>query len=277
MLFCACGAYSDAPPDDAAEPEHRRLVVGGAVALAHDRGPAPPAGAVLGDLLEEVAVRVEEERDLRRELVDRHPAALDDGVAVGDAVGQRERHLLHGVGAGVAEVRAGHRDRVEPRHLGGAELDGVGDQPQRRLRRPDPGAARGVLLEDVVLDGAGQLLARHALLLGGGDVEGQQDRGGAVDREAGADLVQRDAVEQDLGVGERVDARRRPGRPPRRLGVVGVVAALGGQVERHRQPGAALLEQVAVALVGLLGGAEARVLPERPQSCRGSRSGSCRG
>ena len=46
-----------------------------------------------------------EERDLRRELVDGHPAALDDRVAIGDAVGQGEGHLLDGVGAGVAEVR----------------------------------------------------------------------------------------------------------------------------------------------------------------------------
>ena len=49
------------------------------------------------------------------------------------------------------------------------------------------------------------------------------------------------------------------------VGVVGVVAALGRQVERDRQPGAALREQVAVALVRLLGGAEARVLADRPQ------------
>ncbi len=265
MLFCACGPYSEAPPGHAAEPEHRRLVAGGAVALAHDGGPTPPARAVLGDLLEEVAVRVEEERDLRRELVDGHPAAFDHGVAVGDAVGQRERHLLHGVGAGVAEVRARHRDRVEPGHLGGTELDGVGDQPQRRLRRPDPGAARGVLLEDVVLDGAGELLARHALLLGGGDVERQQDRGGAVDREAGADLVQRDAVEQDLGIGERVDRDADPADLLAELRIIGVEAALRRQVERDRQPRAALVEQVAVAAVGLLGGAEARVLAKRPQ------------
>ncbi len=210
-------------------------------------------------------MRVEEERDLRRELVDGHPAALDDGVAVGDTVGQRERHLLHGVGAGIAEVRTRHRDRVEPRHLGGAELDGVGDQAQRRLGRPDPGAARRVLLEDVVLDGAGELLARHALLLGRGDVERQQDGRGAVDGEAGADLVQRDAVEQDLGVGQRVDRDADPADLLAELGVVGVVTALRGQIQRHRQPGAALAQQIPIPLVGLLGGAEARILAEGPR------------
>ena len=250
----------------AAEPEHRRLVGLRTVALAHDGGPTAPSGTVFRDLLEEVAVGVEEERDLRRELVDGHPAALDHGVAIGDAVGQGERHLLHRIGAGVAEVRAGDRDRVESRHLGGAELDGVGDQSQRRLGRPDPGAARGVLLEDVVLDGAGQLLPRNTLLLGGRDVKGQQDRRGAVDGEAGADLVQGDAVEKDLGVGQGVHRHPDPADLLAVLGIVGVVPALGGQIQRHRKPGAALVEQVAIAPVRFLRGAETGILTKCPQA-----------
>ena len=143
-------------------------------------------------------------------------------------------------------MRARHRDRVEPRHFGRAELDGVRDQAKRGLRRPDPGAARRVFLEDVVLDGAGQLLARHALLLRGRDVEGQQDGCGAVDGETGADLVQRDVVEQDLGVGEGVHGDTDPADFFAVLRVVGVVAALGGQIQRHREAGAALVEQVAI-------------------------------
>jgi hypothetical protein len=58
----------------------------------------------------------------------------------------------------------------------GAELDGVGDQSQRRAGRPDPRAAAHVLLEDVVLDRARELGPVDALLLADGDVEGEQDR-----------------------------------------------------------------------------------------------------
>lgn len=218
---------------------------------------------------------VEEERDLRRELVDRHAAAFHHSVAVGDAVGEGERHLLHGVGPGVAEMRTGDRDCVEPGHLGGAELDGVRDQPQRRLRRPDPGPARGVLLEDVVLDGPGELRARDALFLGRGDVEGQQDRRRAVDGHAGAELVQRDAIEEDLEVGQGIHRDADPADLLTELGVVGVVSALRRQVERHRQPGPALIQQVAVPAIDSrrcrtpnIGG--------RSTACRGSPTRSCR-
>ncbi len=49
------------------------------------------------------------------------------------------------------------------------------------------------------------------------------------------------------------------------LRVVGVEAALRRQVERHREARSALIQQVAVAAIGLLGGAEARILSEGPQ------------
>ena len=51
-------------------------------------------------------------------------------------------------------------------------------------------------------------------------------------------------------------------------GVVGVVAHQRGHVERGREAGLAVLEQVVEALVGLLAGAEAGELAHRPQPPR---------
>jgi hypothetical protein len=51
-----------------------------------------------------------------------------------------------------------------------------------------------------------------------------------------------------------------------RVRVVGVVADLRRQVEGHRQAGRSALQQVPVAAVRLGRGAEARVLPHRPQA-----------
>ena len=141
----------------------------------------------------------------------------------------------------------------------------VGGQPHRALGRVDEVPARGVLLEDVVLDRSAQLLGRHALLLADQLVEQQQDRRRRVDRHRGRDLVERDLVEGGAHVLERVEIAT-PGAADlaQAQRVVGVAPELRREVERHRQPGRAVLEQVAVAAVGLLGGRVARVLAHRP-------------
>ena len=140
----------------------------------------------------------------------------------------------------------------------------VGRDPHRRARRVDVVPARDVLLEDVVLDGAAQPVGGHALILRDELVEEQQQRGRRVDGHRRRDLAERDAVEQHLHVGERVD--RDAGAPDlaRGVRVVRVVAELRRQVECDREAGLAALEQVAEALVRLLGGGEAGVLADRP-------------
>ena len=93
------------------EAERLRLRVRRAEAVAHDLRPQPPRRAELRHLLEEVVVRVEEEREPRAELVGRE-ARVDGGLAVGDPVRERERELLHRGRARLADVVAGDRDRV---------------------------------------------------------------------------------------------------------------------------------------------------------------------
>ena len=112
---------------------------------------------------------------------------------------------------------------------------------------------------------AAQFLGRHALFLADQLVEQQQDRGGRVDRHRGGDAVERDLVEADPHVLDRVD--RHPGPPhlAEAERVVGVATQLGRQVEGHREAGRAVLDQVAVALVGVLRRGEARVLAHRPE------------
>jgi hypothetical protein len=77
----------------------------GAEPVADDLGPHPPAGPELGDLLEEVVVHVPEERQPRRELVDRQ-AGVDAELEVADAVGQGEGQLLDPGRPGLTDVVA---------------------------------------------------------------------------------------------------------------------------------------------------------------------------
>ncbi len=81
-----------------------------AVPVSHPAGPDAAGRPVLGDLLEEIDVGVEEEAQPRCELVDRQPG-LRGQLDVGEAVGEREGQLLGGGRAGFADVVARHRDR----------------------------------------------------------------------------------------------------------------------------------------------------------------------
>ena len=121
----------------------------------------------------------------------------------------------------------------------GAVGEGVDDQPHGRTRRVDVGAAGDVLLQDVVLDGAADLLARHALLLGDQLVEQQQDGAGGVDRHRRRDLVHREVGHEQAHVGQRVDGHADLAHLALGPGVVGVVAHLRRQVEGAREAGLA--------------------------------------
>ncbi len=178
----------------------------------------------LGDLFEEVDMRVEEEREARRKRVDVH-AGSHAGFDVSEAVGERERQLLRGRRARLANVVTGDRDRIPLRHLARAELDHVDDDAHVRTRREYPLLLRDVFFEDVGLDRSAQLGARNALFLGGRDILCERDAGRAVDRHRRGDLAHVDAVEEHFHVGQRIDRdaaladlaarlRARPSRSP---------------------------------------------------------------
>ena len=122
---------------------------------------------------------------------------------------------------------------------------------------------------------------RHPLLLGRDDVERQHRQDGAVHRHRDAHLVQRDAVEELPHVQDRVDRDARHADVAGHPRVVGVVAAVGGQVEGDRQallPGG---EVAPVERVGLRRGGEARRTagPSTAGSCTSSgraRAGTAR-
>ncbi len=226
--------------------------------------PQQPAGTQLGDLHEEVHADAPEERQPRCELVDVQPrvqACLD----VLDTIGQRVGELEIGCRTGLLDVVAGDRDRVELRHLRAGVAEDVGDDPHRRLRRIDVGVADHELFEDVVLDGPRQFLRRHSLLLGGDHVEREDRQHGTVHRHRHRHGRQIDTVEQLAHVEDGIDCHTGHSDVTRHTRVVGVVAAVGGEVERHRQ---ALLPggQVApVEGVGFRRRREARVLPDGPR------------
>ncbi len=115
-LFSGCWAVSVEPAVWVWKRRRHESGSAGVEALAHDACPQAAGGAELGHLLQEVVVGVEEEGQLRGELVHRQPGP-QGGLDVGDAVGQGEGDFLDRGGAGLADVVAGDRDRVPVRDV----------------------------------------------------------------------------------------------------------------------------------------------------------------
>ena len=185
---------------------------------------------------------------------------------VRDRVGEREGDLLDRRRAGFADVIPADRDRV-PVAAARARSNAKMSVTIRSDGRGgiDVGAARDVLLEDVVLNRARQRRGGDALPSRDGDVEREQDDRRRVDRHRRRHAVERDAVEELRHVLDRVDRDADAADLARGQRVVGVVAHLRRQVEGDAQAADALREQVAVAPVRLGGGAEPGVLPHRPE------------
>ncbi len=105
---------------------------------------------------------------------------------------------------------------------------------------------------------------RDAALFRRGDVHGPDGRSRAVDGHRGGDFIERDALEEDLHVGQRRDRHTALAELAERHWVVVVVAVERRHVKGDRESRLPLLQQVAEAHVGLLGGAEAREHTHRP-------------
>jgi len=96
-----------------------------------------------------------------------------------------------------------------------------------------------VLLQDVVLKGAGQTGPFHATRFGNGHVHGQQDGRRPVDGHRGGDPTEVDVGKQVGHVVERVYGHPGPAHLTDRPFVIGVVSHKGGHVEGGGQAGAA--------------------------------------
>src|SRR5215472_11766753 len=93
------------------ESHHHRTLISGFEALFHDASPQPARSAELGDLLEEIIMDVEEERQAAGKLVNLEPS-LERGFDVSDRIGQGERKFLHRSRTGFADVIARNRNSI---------------------------------------------------------------------------------------------------------------------------------------------------------------------
>ncbi len=243
--------------------QHLRFVRPGAETL-HDIVPQPARRAQLGDFHEEVHPDAEEERQARRESIDVEPRfhrAADIFLAVGNGEGE----LLHRRRPGLVHVIAADGDRIEARHFRRAIGDDVADDPHARLGRINVGVADHELLENVVLDGSGELLPAHALPLRRDDIERHHRDHRPVHRHRNAHFVERDAVEQYFHVAHRVDRDAGHADIAHHARMVGIVATMRGKVEGDRKALLPCRKIAAVEDIAFLRRREARILSDRPR------------
>jgi hypothetical protein len=127
--------------------------------------------------------------------------------------------------------------------------DQVDGQPARRLRAEDVGAARQVLLDDVVLRGTGELGDVVTVLFRQRLIHAEQPHRGRVDRHGGVHRLERELVEEHAHLAEVRHGDADLADLSTRQDVVGVVAGLSRQIEGDREAGLALRQVVAVELV----------------------------
>ena len=130
--------------------------------------------------------------------------------------------------------------------------------------RIDIGVADHELFENVVLDGSAQLARCDSLLLGGDDVERHDWQHRAVHGHRNRHLVERNLVEEDLHVEDGVDGHAGLADIAGDALVVGVVAAMRGQIEGDRQAVLSGGEIAAIEGVRLFRGGEAGILANGP-------------
>ncbi len=222
------------------------------VELGDDLGPQHAGGAHLGDFHEMVHADGPEKRQPGGKVIDVHPG-IDARPQVFEPVGQRVGQFQIGRGAGFLHMVTRYADGVEAGHVPRGIAEYVGDDPHGHFRRIDVGVAHHEFLQDVVLDGAAEFFQFCALFQGGHNIKGHDGKDGAVHGHGNRHLVERDLVEQDLHVEDGIDGHAGLAHVAHHPFVVGVVAAVGGQVEGHGKPFLPGCQVAAVKGIGFLG------------------------
>src|SRR6267378_3357554 len=247
------------------ETEHQGTRIFCSETFRHDAGPETAGGAVFGDFFQKIVVGIEEERKLRGEFIDAEPG-VERSLDIGDAIGQREGDFLDGGGAGFADVVTGDGNGVPLGKIVATPCENVRDDAHRGAHGIDIRTAGDILLQNIVLHRAGEFLQAGALPFRNGYIETKQDCGGGVDGHGRGDFFEGDAVEERLHVFEGVDGDTDFADFAESERMVGIHANLRGQIEGDGKTGLALAQEVAVALVGFGGGAEAGVLAHGPEA-----------
>ncbi len=192
-------------------------------------------------------------------------ASLDGCLNVGNAVGHGEGDLLDRGATGFPHVVTTDADGIPLRKVILTEAEDISYDSHGFPGRKDVGSPSHVFLEDLVLGSPPDGLRLYPLLFGHGDIHGQEDGRRCIDGHRSGDPVQGNTVKDGLHVRQGVDGYTNFSHLSRAQGMIGIVADLGWKVEGHAETRLAMIQEISVALVGLLRSGKAGVLPHGPE------------
>ena len=160
---------------------------------------------------------------------------------------------------------AADADGVEFGHVFGAALEDVGNDFHGGQRGIYIGVANHEFFEDVVLDGATEFFHGDALLFGSNDIECQYGQYGAIHGHGNGHFVEGDVVEEYLHIEDRIYGNTCFSDIADDAFVVGVVAAMGSQIESDGQSFLPCRQIATIESIGFFGGGEACILANSPR------------
>ncbi|MPM06135.1 hypothetical protein SDC9_52431 [bioreactor metagenome] len=173
-----------------------------------------------------------EKRKTRRKLVNRN-AGFDAGSQIFKSVGQRVCHFDIGRSTGFLHVISADGNAVELGHKLRRVFEDIGNDFHRRHRRINVRVPHHEFLQNVVLNGSGQLFGFHALFFGCNNVEGHHGQYCTVHGHRHRHFAQRNLIEQNFHIFHRIDCHTGFSDITKHALVVAVVTSVCCQVERY--------------------------------------------
>jgi len=227
-----------------------------------NRSPETTGCTEFSNFFKYVVVSVPEEGQTACEVVDLH-ACFQSCFDVSNTISNGESDFLRSGGTCFTDMVAGDGNGVPLRYILGAVFKNVSNQTHRRFNRKNIGSAGCVFFQNIILDGAAELISRYALLFSDCDVHSQQYGCRCVDGHGCRNLAQINMVEKDFHIFQGINGYTYLADFADSHFVIRVIADLGRKV---KCAGTAVFNQVTITLVGFFSGSEACIHTHSPET-----------
>ena len=196
-------------------------------------GPEHAGSTHFGDLHKVIHPNSPEKRDAGSKIIN-VKSGFNTGAQIFESIGKGISQLDIAGSAGLLHVVARYRNGVELRHVFGGIFKDISDDAHRGFWGIDVGVAHHKFFENIILDGACQLLFGYSLLLGCDDIKRHNGNYGSVHGHGDRHLIQRNLVKKYFHIEDGIDSYPRFAHIAGHARMVGVVTAVSSQIEGNR-------------------------------------------